>query len=624
MTLPHNNEDYPLSGFVGKIHTWLVAQRDPDLSDDLVRQPPSITFMGLFKNILKDKNAVWFLTTGYILEALFTALYISIPLVIGKFISYVVEDGAVTADKLLNLVVLMMLMLGGCSVINFFTVRQADRSRGSGEALTRRQLTWWALGHSAGWFSSREAGQIAHRISEVSKQVYVVLGFIVWDIFPIIIALIFVTAIMFFTDLYAGLFLLGWVVFFLWSSIKMGMVSQKFMMRTVMRRAQSSGLVTDVLINNALVRLFQSKNAEDKKVNALSQQVYEAFMESSTWARMKNIVRDVSIMILVSGLLWILGTGVIEGRLSVAAFVGSMGTLFMLIAQIRGLHHIIRDTMEAIGSIREGLIQIGTVHEIVDPPVASSFKLQTNHIQLKNLTFNYQETKSVLTDINLDIPDGQKIGLIGPSGAGKTTLMSILLRLWDVDQGEILIDGKNIKDIPFDALRHQIALIPQDTSLFHRTMMENIRYGRVDASDEEVIEAAKRAYAHDFIMDLPDGYNTLVGERGVKLSGGQRQRIAIARVILNDAPILILDEATSALDSESEKMIQDSLKTLMEGKTVIAIAHRLSTISHLDRLIVMDQGRIVEDGSHADLLKKEAGLYAKLWGMQSGGFLQEE
>jgi len=624
MTLPHNNDDYPLSGFVGKIHTWLVPQRKPHLTDDLVRQEPSTTFTGLFKNILKDKSAVWFLTTGYLLEGLFVAIYISIPLVVSRFVALIIEDGAITPENLLKLVFIVVGMLTVGSFINFLSVRQADRSRGAGEALTRRQLTWWALGHSAGWFSTREAGQIAHRISEVSRQVYVVLGHIVWDIFPILVSLFIVTIIMFFTDIYAGLFFLTWVGFFLWSSVKMGLVSQKFMMRTVKRRAQGSGLVTDAIINNALVRLFQSKNAEDLKVSYHSNRVYEAFMESSTWARIKNIIRDLSIMILVSGLLWILGMGVIEGRLSVAAFVGSMGTLFMLITQARGLHHIIRDVMEASGSIREGLIQIGTPHDIIDPSFVDGFQLKSSQIELRNLTFKYQETKSVLQDINLTISDGQKVGLIGPSGAGKTTLMSLLLRLWDVEDGEILIDGKNIKDIPFDLLRHQIALIPQDTSLFHRTMMENIRYGRVSASDEEVIEAAKRAYAHDFIMELPDGYNTLVGERGVKLSGGQRQRIAIARVILNDAPILILDEATSALDSESEKMIQDSLKELMVGKTVIAIAHRLSTISYLDRLIVMDQGRIVEDGSHAKLLKKEDGLYAKLWGMQSGGFLQED
>lgn len=622
--MPHNNQyDFPLSGIIKVFHQWLVPQRDPDLADDLVHRPPSQTFVGLFKNILKDKNAVWFLTTGYLLEAIFVMIYISIPLVVSKFITFFIEDGSITHGDLLNLVFITIGMLLCGSFVNFFSLRQADRSRGAGEALTRRQMTWWALGHSAGWFSVREAGQIAHRIAEVSRQVNVVLGYIVWDVFPIIVSLLFVTVVMFFTDLYAGLFFVGWAFVFLYSSIKMGLVSQKFMMRTVKRRAQASGLVTDVIINHSLVRLFKSKNTEDQKVNYHSQQCYETYMDSSTWARIKNIFRDFLITILVSSMLWILGNAVISDRITLAAFVGSTGTLFMMITQIRGLHHMIRDVMEAIGSIREGLIEVGTPHEILDPSNPKNISLKSGAITLKNLSFEYQNSKNVLTDINLTIPNGQKIGLIGPSGAGKTTLMSLLLRLWDVEDGEILIDGQNIKDIPFDILREQIALIPQDTSLFHRTLMDNIRYSRPEASDEEVIEAARQAHAHDFITELPQGYNTLVGERGVKLSGGQRQRIAIARVILSNAPILILDEATSALDSESEKLIQESLKRLMEGKTVIAIAHRLSTISHLDRLIVMDQGRIVEDGSHDDLLKKDNGLYARLWKMQSGGFLQE-
>ena len=217
---------------------------------------------------------------------------------------------------------------------------------------------------------------------------------------------------------------------------------------------------------------------------------------------------------------------------------------------------------------------------------------------------------------------GQHIGLIGPSGAGKSTLINLLLRYFDPQTGKILINRQNIADVTQNSLRANIAVIPQDTSLFHRTLMENIRYGRLDASDSEVMDAAQKAHAHEFISQLSDGYETLVGERGIKLSGGQRQRIAIARAILKNAPILILDEATSALDSESEKLIQESLSELMNGKTVIAIAHRLSTIAYLDRLIVMDQGKIIEDGSHNDLLK-ENGLYAKLWNMQSGGFLVE-
>lgn len=241
-------------------------------------------------------------------------------------------------------------------------------------------------------------------------------------------------------------------------------------------------------------------------------------------------------------------------------------------------------------------------------------------IEFSNLSFKHEDQHSVFEDFCLTIEPQEKVGLVGPSGAGKTTLIRLLLGFYDDACGNIYIDGQPLKDVSDVSLREQVAVIPQDVDLFEETLLENIRYGRPDASDEEVVEAAKKAYADDFIMDLDDGYHSMVGERGVKLSGGQRQRVAIARAILKDAPILILDEATSAVDSESEFYIQKSLEDIMIGKTVIAVAHRLSTLTRLDRLIVMDQGCIKEDGTHDQLLKNKA-RYAKLWSMQSGGFL---
>ncbi len=277
--------------------------------------------------------------------------------------------------------------------------------------------------------------------------------------------------------------------------------------------------------------------------------------------------------------------------------------------------------MDHLGYVSDVLNIIAVPHGIQDAQGAGALRVQKGEIRFAGVHFDFA-AQPVFKDLNLNIEAGEHIGLIGHSGAGKSTLINLLLRYFDPQSGAVLIDGQNIAEVTQDSLRKNIAVIPQDTSLFHRSLMENIRYGRLEASDEEVIEAAKKAHAHEFIKDLPQGYDTLVGERGVKLSGGQRQRIAIARAILKDAPILILDEATSALDSESEKLIQDSLKSLMDGKTVIAIAHRLSTISHLDRLVVMEAGKIIEEGHH-DLLLQKNGVYAKLWSMQSGGFLGE-
>ncbi|MDD3019893.1 MAG: ABC transporter ATP-binding protein [Alphaproteobacteria bacterium] len=271
----------------------------------------------------------------------------------------------------------------------------------------------------------------------------------------------------------------------------------------------------------------------------------------------------------------------------------------------------------AVDKIQSDFKAIGVMDEELP-----DLKVESGSIEFKNINFSYGGEKGeiIFRDFNLSIPAGQKVGLIGPSGAGKSTLISLLLRFHEAEEGKIFIDNQDIASINQTSLRDYIAVIPQDTSLFEDSLLANIHCGRLDADERNVIDAAKKAHAHEFISTLPEKYNTMVGERGVKLSGGQRQRIAISRAILKDAPILILDEATSALDSESERLIQSSLKDLMHGKTVIAIAHRLSTISHLDRLIVMNEGRIVEDGTHDDLLKRN-GLYAKLWGIQSGGFL---
>ncbi len=245
------------------------------------------------------------------------------------------------------------------------------------------------------------------------------------------------------------------------------------------------------------------------------------------------------------------------------------------------------------------------------------------HIKFEQVTFYYKEDNSLFEQLDVEIQAGTKVGLVGASGSGKTTFVNLILRFFDVESGRILIDGQDIAQVTQDSLHEQIAMIPQDTSLFHRSLMENIRYGRLEATDQEVIEAAKRAHCHEFISSLPEGYHTLVGERGIKLSGGQRQRIAIARAMLKNAPILVLDEATSALDSVTEKYIQVALSSLMQGRTVIVIAHRLSTLAEMDRILVFDQGHIIEDGNHPTLLAKQ-GHYAKLWHMQAGGFLLEQ
>ncbi|MEM6617436.1 MAG: ABC transporter ATP-binding protein [Pseudomonadota bacterium] len=317
-----------------------------------------------------------------------------------------------------------------------------------------------------------------------------------------------------------------------------------------------------------------------------------------------------------------------SGAVSLGAVAIAIGLVLRLNGMSQWIMWEVTALFENIGTVEDGIEMLARDREVQDKPGAPNLAVNKGEIAFDQVSFHYGKTTGVIDDLSLIVKPGEKLGLVGRSGAGKSTLVNLLLRYYDLEGGVIRIDGENIAEVRQESLRSQIGMVTQDTSLLHRSVMENIRYGQPDATLDDVIAAAKKAEAHDFILDLEDvegrrGYHAHVGERGVKLSGGQRQRIAISRVLLKDAPILLLDEATSALDSEVEAVIQESLYRLMEGKTVIAIAHRLSTIAAMDRLIVMDHGKVIEEGSHADLVAK-GGVYADLWDRQSGGFINVE
>jgi ATP-binding cassette subfamily B protein len=312
-----------------------------------------------------------------------------------------------------------------------------------------------------------------------------------------------------------------------------------------------------------------------------------------------------------------------EQGMTISQFAMSASLSLMLIEQARGLSRRFLEFFEYVGNITDGVNLIVSPHDVTDQKQAVELKVSTGSIQYQHVNFSYTLNKPVFKDLNITIPSGKKVGIVGFSGSGKSSLLNLMLRLFEPQSGTILIDGQDIQTVSQESLRDNIAMIPQDPMLFHRSLMENIRYGRIEASNEEIISAAKKAHAHEFIIETEEGYDSLVGERGVKLSGGQRQRIALARAILKDAPILLLDEATSALDSVTESHIQESLKFLMEDKTVMVIAHRLSTLAHLERILVFHEGKIIEDGNHNELLNLK-GHYAKMWSMQAGGFLPEQ
>ncbi len=393
-------------------------------------------------------------------------------------------------------------------------------------------------------------------------------------------------------------------------------------------RASMTGRVVDSYTNIQTVKLF----AHTLREQNYAREAMSGFMQ--TVYRQMRLVTLLTLCLQTSNALLLAGiAGIAVFAWQQAAIgMGAIAVAITLVLRIRSMSDWIlwevAGLFEHLGTVQDGINTIAREPVVQDRAEAPELAVTRGEIRFERVRFGYGRETPVIDDLSLVVRPGERVGLIGRSGAGKSTLVSLLLRFHDVEDGAISVDGQNVAEVAQESLRRHIGMVTQDTSLLHRSIRDNIRYGRPEATDEEVVEAARRAHADGFIHDLTDvhgrvGYDAHVGERGVKLSGGQRQRIAIARILLQDAPILILDEATSALDSEVEAAIQEQLYDLMEGKTVIAIAHRLSTIAALDRLVVMDEGRIVESGTH-DALLRQGGLYAGLWARQSGGFLGED
>ncbi|MCO5065119.1 MAG: ABC transporter ATP-binding protein/permease [Rhizobiaceae bacterium] len=393
-------------------------------------------------------------------------------------------------------------------------------------------------------------------------------------------------------------------------------------------RSLMTGRVVDSYANIQTVKLFSHARREA----AYAQEAMGEFLDTVYRSMRLGTLLFAALGILNAALLVSAGALSISLWLNDAVTIGSVAVIISLVLRLWGMSHWIMWEMSAlfenIGTVRDGINSISLPRLVQDRPGAKDLVVTEGRIEFDHVRFHYGRAKGVIEDLSLVVRPGEKVGVVGRSGAGKSTLVNLLLRFYDIEDGRVLIDGQDIAAVTQDSLRARIGMVTQDTSLMHRSVRDNILYGRPDATEAEMIEAARRAEAMDFIATLTDpkgrkGFDAHVGERGVKLSGGQRQRVAIARVMLKDAPILILDEATSALDSEVEAAIQENLYRLMEGKTVIAIAHRLSTIAAMDRLVVMDKGRIIEEGTHDSLIAL-GGLYAQLWQRQSGGFLPHD
>jgi ATP-binding cassette subfamily B multidrug efflux pump len=386
-----------------------------------------------------------------------------------------------------------------------------------------------------------------------------------------------------------------------------------------------TGRIVDSYTNIQTVKLF----AHSRREQSYARDAMDGFM--GTVHRQMRLATQLTVLLHTLNAMLLAGITALavyawhQALISLGVIAVAIGVVMRIRAMSNWVLWEVGSLFENIGTVQDGINTLARAPEIVDAPAAAELVVRQGEIRFERVTFHYGREGGVIEGLDLTIQPGEKVGLVGRSGAGKSTIVNLLLRFYDPEAGRILIDGQDIAAVTQESLRGQIGMVTQDTSLLHRSIRDNIRYGSPDASQDMVEAAARKAHAHDFIQDLSDlagrqGYDAFVGERGVKLSGGQRQRIAIARVLLKNAPILVLDEATSALDSEVEAAIQEQLAALMEGKTVIAIAHRLSTIAMLDRLVVMDEGKIVETGSHGQLLEQD-GLYASLWRRQSGGML---
>ncbi len=483
------------------------------------------------------------------------------------------------------------------------------------------------LGQSLGFYQDEFAGRVSAKVMQTALSLRDVVMTLADMVTYVLVYFITSGVILATLDGWLLLPFIGWIIGF---ALVMRFLIPK-LGRTAAAQADArslmTGRITDAYSNITTVKLF-SHGAREA---AYAKQSMEEFMVTvHAQMRLATMLHTCSFLVNTSLTLSTAALGIWlwhQGQVG----VGAVATATAMALRVNGLSQYIMwesaRLFENIGTVSDGMATLSKPQTILDKPNAPPLKVVRGEIKFDKVDFSYEAGKPLLQDFNLTIRPGEKVGLIGRSGAGKSTIVNLLLRFYEPQNGTISIDGQNVGDVTQESLRAQIGLVTQDTSLLHRSVRDNIVYGRPNATDEEMMQAAERAEAADFIPNLSDakgrrGYDAHVGERGVKLSGGQRQRIAIARVMLKDAPILLLDEATSALDSEVEAAIQESLDKMMDGKTVIAIAHRLSTIAAMDRLIVLDKGHIVEQGTHAELLAQN-GLYAKLWSRQSGGFLSE-
>lgn len=479
---------------------------------------------------------------------------------------------------------------------------------------------------SYSFFQSQFSGSLANKIKDLNRGIEEIIQIFFDRFLSNFLALLIACLMLLSVQPVLSFVLLMWTCLLLGSSFLFTRKARKLSHAFSQASSQTVGAVVDIFTNILNVRLFAAQKIENQRLKTQLRFNAEADKSLRKYLFMINMVQGISTAIMIAICLIIMTYSLESYDITVGDF-GLVLTLLVSIANtIWNLADEFSRFSENYGLVSQALSIINAKQDIKDLPNAGKLKVTKGEIRFESIYFHYREKgrEPLFNNESIILNPGEKIGLVGYSGSGKTTFVQLILRLFEVQSGKICIDNQSISDVTQDSLHEAIAMIPQDPTLFHRTLMENIRFGKPTATNEEILQAAYKAHAHEFIRRLPEGYETVVGERGIKISGGQRQRIAIARAILKNAPILILDEATSALDSMTESKIQASLHNLMQGKTTLVIAHRLSTLLNMDRVLVFERGHIIEDGTHEQLLAIPNGVYSKLWGAQVGGFLPDK
>jgi ATP-binding cassette subfamily B protein len=530
-------------------------------------------------------------------------------------------DRAQAVPGLIHVLIIILVLNAIGWLLSRIGIFIINRFEANTMARLRQQSFAYLIDHSYSFFTDNFSGALVQRVNRFARSFEQLYDALIFNVFPLAVSIIGMVIVVWYQQPFIAMAMLTWVVITMASDYLFSIWKLKYDLRASAADTATTAQLADSISNQTTIAAFAGSARESDTFREVSGK--QAAASTLSW-QLSSIFDGVQAALIVAIEFFLFYYGVRfweQGVITIGTFVLIQVYLLGLANELWGFSRVVRTIYQAFADSAEMVSILEMPHAVRDILDAGSLTVTHGKIQFNEVSFAFGSRPPVLKDINLTIQGGQKVALIGPSGAGKSTFVRLILRLYNLEQGVIMIDGQDIQKIAQASLRKAISLVPQDPVLFHRSLLENIRYGRPEATDDEVKAAARSAHCDEFIEKLSDGYNTLVGERGVKLSGGERQRVAIARAILKDAPILILDEATSSLDSHSESLIQDALEKLMRGKTSIVIAHRLSTIRKMDRIIVIQHGRVVEDGTHEELISHEESLYKHLWNLQAGGFI---